>query len=164
MSTIAIPNSSPRVISFDLARCVVFDLEVYPGRWCVGFLGQGSSGAMETLIVDGDRDKLERTLRRFAAAGRTVVGYNSARFDAPLIGAILRGIDPYAPAQSIIRDDRLPDALRGLPCLACDHIDLAARLRRGGRFPGLKTVAAYLGIDANIGNAGGASAISDLIP
>ncbi|HEV3026489.1 MAG TPA: DNA polymerase domain-containing protein, partial [Planctomycetota bacterium] len=45
----------------------------------------------------------------------------------------------------IIHDDRLPEPLWDLPDLSCEHIDLSARLRRGGGFPGLKTVAAYLG-------------------
>jgi hypothetical protein len=132
-------------MTFDLARSVVFDIEVYPGRWCVGFLGEGRGGRVETTIVDGDRGRLARTLRRLAATGRILVGYNSAAFDIPLIGAILGGIDPHEPAQSIIRDGRLPEPLWNLPRFPCDHVDLAARLRRGGGFPGLKTVAANLG-------------------
>jgi hypothetical protein len=48
-------------------------------------------------------------------------------------------------AQEIIRENRLPRSLKKLPRLACDHIDLAARLRRGGGFPSLKAVAANLG-------------------
>src|SRR5262245_51929818 len=123
---------------FDLDRCVVFDLEVFPGRWCVGFLGAGSQGAATTRIVDGNRDELSRLLGWFATQGRLLIGYNSGRFEVPLIRGILRGIDPYAPAQAIIREDKLPAALARLPEFPCDHIDLAARLRRGGRFPSLK--------------------------
>ena len=55
--------------------------------------------------------------------------------DVPLIRGILKGIDPYAPAQAIIRDDRLPPALTKLPEFPCDHLDLSARLRRGLAFP-----------------------------
>jgi hypothetical protein len=130
--------------AFELQRSIAFDLECYPGRWCVGFFGPGSNGTMTTKIVE-DRDGLVRILQYFANTGRTVVGYNSERFDVPLIQGILDGIDPYAPAQSIIENDKLPPALTNLPELPCDHVDLSARLRRSGRFPSLKQVAAYLG-------------------
>jgi len=76
-----------------------------------------------------------------------LVSYNGDRFDVPLIRAILKGIDPYAPAQQIIRENRLPPALAdaNLQEFPADHVDLAARLRRGGAFPELKVVAANLG-------------------
>lgn len=131
---------------FDLAKCVAFDMEVYPGgRWCVGFRGPGRDGEPTDKVVDGDRDELARVLVRVADKGRILVGYNSERFDVPLVRAILKGLDPYAPAQAIIRGEPLPVPLAKLPPLGCDHIDLAARLRRGGHFPSLKTVAANLG-------------------
>jgi hypothetical protein len=131
---------------FELSRCVAFDVETFPGRrWCVGFLGPGSDGAATTRLVDGDKEELAKLLRWFASENRTLVGYNSERFDVPLVRGILKGLDPYAPAQAIIRDDRLPPALAKLPEFPCDHIDISARLRRGLAFPSLKTVAANLG-------------------
>ena len=45
---------------------------------------------------------LEGLLRHLAKQGRTLVSYNGERFDVPLICAILKGIDPYAPAQQIL--------------------------------------------------------------
>jgi hypothetical protein len=130
--------------SFDLAKCVVFDLECYPNHWCVGFHGYDRCGEPTTRIVE-TKAELVRMLNWFAKKGRTLAGYNSERFDVPLIRGILAGIDPYAPAQAIIRDDRTPAALAKLPEFPCDHIDISARLRRGLAFPGLKTVAANLG-------------------
>jgi hypothetical protein len=127
--------------TFSLQSCIAFDLEVYPGRWCVGFLGPGSDGARTTRVVDGSRGELAKLLEWFGSKGRILVGYNSSKFDVPLIRGILKGIDPYAPAQAIVREDRTPLALTDLPDLPCDHIDLAARLRRGGGFPSLKLVA-----------------------
>jgi hypothetical protein len=91
------------------------------------------------------REELAKFLNWFVAQNRILAGYNSARFDVPLIRGILRGIDPYAPAQAIIKDDKLPPALANIPELPCDHIDISARLRRGGSFPSLKVVAARLG-------------------
>ena len=129
---------------FDISICVVFDLEVFPGRWCVGFHGFDRSGQLSTKIVE-TKGELERLLKHFAEQSRTLVGYNSERFDVPLIRAILKSIDPYGPAQHIIRENRLPVALTSLPEFPCDHIDISARLRRGGAFPSLKVVAANLG-------------------
>src|SRR4051794_31375054 len=54
---------------FDLARCVVADAEIYPGRWCVGFRGLDSSGEMRTWIVES-RDKLATMLKRIANCRR----------------------------------------------------------------------------------------------
>jgi len=136
---------TPPSFTFDFARCAVFDLEVYRGRWCVGFHGWNRHGKLTTHVVDGDAVKLADALKRLAAAERILVGYNSQRFDVPLIQGILKGVDPYEAAQEIIRENRLPRSLMNLPMLPCDHIDLAARLRRGGGFPSLKAVAANLG-------------------
>jgi hypothetical protein len=133
-----------RPSTFDPERAIVFDLEVYPARWVVGFLGRDEKGRMKALQV-GTRKALGDRLEQFAAEGRTLVGYNSMRFDGPLVRLILAGHDPYAPAQSIIKEDKLPDALAKLPPLDCDHVDLALRLSHGGAFPGLKTLAARLG-------------------
>jgi hypothetical protein len=47
--------------SFDIAKCVVFDLETYPNRWCVGFLGPGSDGHTTFKIVE-DRKSLAKLL------------------------------------------------------------------------------------------------------
>jgi hypothetical protein len=141
------PTLPARVVGFDfdLQRCVVFDIEVFRGRWCVGFHGPGRGGTLETMIIDGDRRRLSATLERFGATGRILCGYNSERFDVPIVRAILAGADTYPLAQAIIHDDRSVSLPRGAPDFACDHIDLSARLRRGGGFPGLKTVAANLG-------------------
>jgi P4 family phage/plasmid primase-like protien len=127
-----------------LGRYVAFDLETYPDHWCVGFHGIDQDGHLTTWIVETRAD-LRKLLKRFADQERTLAGYNSERFDVPLIRAILKGIDPYSPAQEIIKSGSLPPSLKNLPAFPCDHVDLSARLRRGGAFPGLKTVAAYLG-------------------
>jgi AAA domain/DNA polymerase family B len=127
-----------------LCRYVAFDLETFPGRWCVGFHGLDQHGELTTHVVE-TRGKLRALLKRFAAQDRTLVGYNSQRFDVPLVQAILKGLDPYAQAQSIINDNQLPPSLKSLPAFPIDHLDLAGRLRRGGAFPGLKTVAAHMG-------------------
>src|SRR5262249_48844980 len=129
----------------DIKKCVVFDLEVSPGRWCVGFHGPDPRGDLATQVVDGDASQLAALLKRLADNGRILVGYNSERFDVPVILGILRGEDPYELAQAIIREERGAGRRTGLPQLPCDHIDLSARLRRGGGFPSLKGVAANLG-------------------
>ena len=103
---------SSKAVSFDLACCVVFDLEVYAGHWCVGFHGPNAKGKLTTFIVDGDRNKLAKTLDQLQARGAVLVGYNSERFDVPLARCILAGIDPYAPAQAIIERDELPPRSR----------------------------------------------------
>jgi|GEM_PF-4848998 len=48
---------------FDASRCVVFDLECYPGRWCVGFHGIDQAGRLSTKIVETKND-LEGLLMR----------------------------------------------------------------------------------------------------
>jgi DNA polymerase family B len=131
--------------SCDVDRCVAFDLEVYQGRWCVGFHGPDRNGKRVTLTVDADAKKLAEVLKALVDHNRILVGYNSQRFDLPIIRGILRGLDPYVLAQEIIQKGRQPSILVKLPQLDCDHIDLAARLRRGGAFPSLKAVAANLG-------------------
>ena len=101
-----------------------FDLEVYPGRWCVGLHGIDHAGLLSTRIVQTKND-LEGFLRHFAKQGRTVVSYNGERFDVPLIRAILKGIDSYAPAQQIIRENPPAGFANAiLPEFPCDHIDL----------------------------------------
>jgi hypothetical protein len=131
--------------SFDIGRCVVADMEVYPGRWCLGLLGPDRQGKQVTLVVKNDRAELTRLLNGMARNARILVGFNSTKFDVPVIRAILGGFDPYAIGNAIIAGGRLPVPLSGLPLLPCDHIDVSARLRRGGGFPGLKRCAAYLG-------------------
>lgn len=144
MSTATIAPAPVRH-EFDLARAVAFDVETYIGHWCVGFLGRDeASGELRSFVVQ-DVARLRRALTRFAAQGRTLVGFNSESFDVPIVRTILSGLDPYAPAQAIIRGDGLPIPAAKLPPLGVDHIDLAARFRRGGRIPGLKTLAANLG-------------------
>src|SRR3954449_2377091 len=126
MSTIAPAIDSIRC-SFDLASCVVADVEVYPGRWCVGFHGRDRDGKPKTWIIDGDRAKLARMLSGLADHGRILVTYNGDHYDVPVIRAILKGFDPYAFSVAIIKGERLPIALASLPPLPCDHIDLAGR-------------------------------------
>ncbi len=131
---------------FDPSRSVVFVVECYPDRWCVGFHGIDQAGRLSTKIVETKND-LGGLLRHFAKQGRTLVSYNGERFDVPLIRAILKGVDCFALAQQIIRENRLPQAHANamLPAFPCDHIDLSSRLHRGGAFPGLKVVTANLG-------------------
>ncbi len=139
-----IATATTTAVNFDLARCVVFDLEVYPGRWCVGFHGPDQRGKLTTFVVDGDRNKLAKTLDQLRDRGMILVGYNSSHFDIRVIKCILNGHDPYEPAQQII-GGCLCDPYRDFSDFQCDSIDLEARLRRGGTFPGLKTVAANMG-------------------
>jgi len=106
---VAMIDGSP--FPFDLARCVAFDLEVYPGRWLVGFRLADDGGEPKHWRINGDRGRLAKALDWFASNGRTLVGCNSERFDVTVIRAILGGFDPYAPAQSLIRDGRLPAQL-----------------------------------------------------
>jgi DNA polymerase family B len=138
-------NQKGNRFSFDLASCVVADVETYPDRWCVGFRGLDREGRIVTTVVDGDRDKLRRTLGRFAETGRTLVTYNGDHFDVPVLRFTLEGFDPFMVGDAIIGRGRLPAPTSSLAALPCDHIDLAARLRRGGRIPSLKLLAAYSG-------------------
>ena len=131
--------------SFDLSQAVAADVETYPNRWCVGFHGLDRNGKPTTWVVNGDQGKLARTLEWLAQVGKTLVTYNGDHFDIPVIRAILGGCDPYTIANVIIKKSRPPADLSSRPPLPCDHIDLAARLRRGGGFPSLKEVAANLG-------------------
>jgi hypothetical protein len=130
--------------AFALARCVVFDLEVYPGRWCVGFRGPGPDGMLRARVVES-LDELSHTPNALAERRRTLVGFNSDVFDVPVIQAILGRLDPHTVAQAIVRGDPLPIPRAELTPFPCDHIDVSARLRRQGRIPGLNAVAANLG-------------------
>ena len=132
--------------TFHVDKCIVFDLECYPNHWGIGFLGLDRAGAISTRIVE-TKYLLEQILNSFAQQGRALVSYNGIRFDAPLIRAILKGLDPYPLAQQIIQDNRLPPALRSdrLPKFPCDHIDISERVRRGKLPPSLKLVAARMG-------------------
>lgn len=138
------PGDPPR-FGFDIGRCVVADVESYPGRWLVGFHGPDRSGKPTTHVVDGDRAKLARALATLAERGLTLVTFNGDHYDVPVIRAILQGFDPYAIGTAIIKGERLPIAISSLPPLGVDHIDLAERVRRGRTFDGLKLVAARLG-------------------
>jgi hypothetical protein len=125
------------VISLD--RSVVFDLEVFPaGRWCAGFLGVGANGQLVTHQVETPAALLA-TIDNINSRGKTIVGYNSARFDLPVLDAILRGDDPFVVSQQIIERG---EWIKTKP--PCDHIDLAQRLAKNGVFPSLKLVGAYL--------------------
>ena len=126
--------------SFDLNKVVIFDVEVFPNRWLVGFYGRGKNGDLVFHQVE-DHDSLKRALDGIKAAGKTLVGYNSDGYDGAIVSAILKGSDPYSVSQDIILLGK-----RRKFDLDIDHVDLAARLKRGGGFPGLKTVAANLGL------------------
>ena len=130
--------------SFSIRRCVVFDVEVFPAFWCVGIHWQDDQGKPQTRTIT-DRAALATTLGRIAAAGRTLVGYNSCHYDAPIVRAILGGFDPYSLSRAIVSGKSWPVSRSSLPPFPCDHIDLAARLQRGPLPPSLKTVAANLG-------------------
>ena len=56
--------------SFDLARCVAFDVETYAGRWCVGFYGRSPrTGKLAARVIDRDRKALAETLDKIAERG-----------------------------------------------------------------------------------------------
>ena len=78
------PSSAPNNLKyvFDLAKSVLFDVEVYPpGRWCCGFLSYDG----KHTCVDGDRVQLTAILDKIHRAGRTLVGYNSRDYDIPIL-------------------------------------------------------------------------------
>ena len=131
---------------FDPARIVIFDTEVFPGRWCVGFLHPDGN----RRCIDGDRAQLAEVLDRVAADGMALVGYNIDGYDIPVLRAILANTDPYPVSHALVHHDGpgQPESVRALiggwPRVEADHVDLAARTQSGGRFPGLKTIAANL--------------------
>ena len=136
MSTAA---SIDTAIAFDPGRCVVADLEVYPGRWGLGLGWPDGAGSLRTTFVE-DCDRLAACLGELAADGRTMVGFNSARYDVPMIRAILAGADPYEESCRIIAGQGLSLAEVDLPTFPCDHIDLFERVRKTS----LKAAAANL--------------------
>jgi hypothetical protein len=126
---------------------MAFDVEVYPGRWCVGFMSLDARGEPTTRTVDGDPHELASILRDLAGQSRILVGYNSFAYDSNVISGILAGRDAYELSGELIRGAGEPGSGRGRRAadLGCEHIDLAMRLRTRGRFPSLKSVAARLG-------------------
>ena len=82
-------------------------------------------------VVDGDRSKLAEILDTLHQAGRTLVGYNSASYDIPILRAILAGEDPYPVSRALVHHDGpgLPPELRDRAALAHDP----RRPRRPGR-------------------------------
>src|SRR5512142_3029135 len=111
--------------AFDPNRCVIFDTEVYPGRWCCGFLAHDG----KHHLVDGDRAQLAEILDKIARAGRTLVGYNSQAYDEPVLRAILAGEDAYAISHALVHYNGygLPPELRERvtrwPAIRADHVD-----------------------------------------
>src|SRR5262245_11449621 len=101
-ATMSAPTSldAQPAFTFALERCVAFDVEVFPGRWAVGFYGPSRAGGMAAVAVDGEREELVRMLQYLAQRGCILVGYNAERFDVPLIRAILAGLDPYPLAEA----------------------------------------------------------------
>jgi hypothetical protein len=136
-----------QAVRFDIGRCVVFDVEVYPGRAVVGLAYAKGSDLVVKQIED--RRELAGLLGRLRRQGRTLAGYNSRRYDVPIVRAILGGADPYAVSTALIAGDRdaAEELLRqaGAPRLRVDHVDLAERLRRGAYPPSLKVLAAAMG-------------------
>ena len=133
--------------TFAPEKCILLDVEVYPGRWCAGFTGPEG----EHWCVDGDRDQLAEILETIATTGGTLVGYNIDGYDLLILRAVLAGVDdPYAISRQIVAHDGpdLPPELRNRanlwPRIKADVIDLAARTRDHGHFPALKRVAANL--------------------
>jgi hypothetical protein len=108
-------------------------------------MGADRNGVLQTRIVDRDRDKLQELLDWLGEHHKILVTYNGDHFDIPVIRAILANYDPYSFGHKIISEGSPSVALSSLPSLPCDHIDLAARLRRGRAIPSLKKVAAYQG-------------------
>ena len=128
------PSSAPNNLKyvFDLAKSVLFDVEVYPpGRWCCGFLSYDG----KHTCVDGDRVQLTAILDKIHRAGRTLVGYNSRDYDIPILRAVLAGADVFQVSHALINYEGwgLPPELRDRaahwPRIPADHIDLAARTR-----------------------------------
>ena len=82
-----------------------------------------------------DKHELDRLLRKFARNGNILVGFNSIRYDVPIIRAMLGGLDPYPRSVDLINGDR--DTVNGIiyrdscPRFRPDHIDLFERARKG---------------------------------
>lgn len=129
-------SSSRPKFPFSLSDCVVFDVEAYPGpRWLVGFLGLGQDGSLRSFVADGDPETLETVLRQLATKGKTLVGYNSAAYDVPMVRAILGGRDAYETSRAIIEAERLPwNSARGSTCgtARCSRLTTSTS-RRGSR-------------------------------
>jgi hypothetical protein len=136
--------------AFSLEKCVVFDVECFPGRWMVGFYWPAPDGTFKSHAVDGDVGKLKTLLRQLSQKSRILVGYNSWEYDVPMLRAILGGRDAYETSHSIVHAEIGADGwkeridLRDCPPLGVDHIDLCDRLKKNGKFDSLKTVAANL--------------------
>jgi hypothetical protein len=138
-------NAGNQAVRFDITRCVLLDAEVYPGRAVVG-LAYSRGGDLVVKHVE-DRRELAALLRRLRRQGRTVVGYNSARYDLGILRAILAGADVYGVSRAIIAGDRpaAGEMLRRAPRVRVDHVDISERLRRGKYPPSLKLLAAAMG-------------------
>ena len=123
--------------AFKPSKCIILDFEVYPHRWCCGFLNPTTG---RYFCVDGDRDQLAKVLDKIHRAGMVRITYNGDHYDEPLGRAILAGSDPYPISQALIAYEGwgLPPALRDTsicwPRIRADHVDLAARTTKG-RFP-----------------------------
>jgi P4 family phage/plasmid primase-like protien len=138
-----------RYFPYDRSQCVLFDAECYPNRWGVGFLGVGPE--KKPFFVE-DVDQLWKVFDQGARLGRIFCGFNSERYDLLLIQGILAGVaDVHALSRKIIEAGNADDwptlwAIRdSFPPLEVDHIDLCARVKKYGRFPSLKALAASLG-------------------
>ena len=135
--------------SFALARCIVFDLEVFPGRWLLGFYWIEDDGKPQHRIIE-DRLELARFLTECKQQDKILVGYNSDAYDRPMVRAILANKDIWKCNEGYFQEDdrgrnrHIFDVDR-CPAFGPDHVDLCLRFKRGRNFTGLKTLAARLG-------------------
>jgi len=125
-----------------LDPCVAFAVSAFPGHWCVSFLVP-EHGRLRTDWYEGDPENVRQALLGFTREGRTLVGYDPEGQDTHLLAGILAGQDPYELSVRLAAESR--QYHRRPADLPCDAIDLAARLRVGGKAPTLLSVAANLG-------------------
>jgi len=93
-----------RTATFDPSRAVVFDLEVCPGRWCVGFHGIDHAGRLST-------PRIRRPGTPKSSTDRTTTGWaGPAERSAPI--SANAGISIPIDARSIPRSVYTSGALR----------------------------------------------------
>jgi len=100
-------------MSYDIDKCVPYDLEVYPNFFLAGFqLPTGENYLYEISDIDGvitnHAPELQEFMDYVDQSGLTLVGYNSNHYDDPVLSEVL--IDPtpergYATSYAIIELD-----------------------------------------------------------